>query len=1445
MLKQARNLYFFFFSFILFTASLTAHNDTLCQVIKPDPLVKGFEAEDLSMFGKAKVVKDEKASAGKAVHLSDVKSGFKLKLGKLPVGMHVIFLNAKVTDEAAWYEGKVSKGSYNAQARRRKTLTFKLKVNSKNDGSTEEYLLRVPFSDRYEYMTKIYFHTPEKRNYRAEIFIGENSIVKDVIVDRVELRNPLGRLDFAAFKKKSILHNEKKAALERTAAAKEKKLYSPLRNKPLSVEKRAERDRVLWQNVMPLNANIAQAYSSSWVLRPWQKEAVDKYMKKIGKDMGDWVFAGQTNRHIHPFDVPWKLVNERLGLEYTLADYNSGKPLPKPWPFPEDKSGFYFDKEIFKTEKSFTLCRMSGFIMRRYYAVLAALGFTAKGRTNIEDLPGRYYLLGDLSAAADGAILLAAYAYHYPGYDWNLNCLNNILTLGNYPFNVGSVYGRGSSYQGWSTGEVQVVLDAYDKLFPYIKDNEALAGRIGVFVPWVKTSQDVVKLLDTFLLQRAAQDGVDYVLYSPVVPHAAVLLGANKAGEKYLDKYFSRIYLRSGLMGFGDQIINGYSRDGLNYIGSTYYVSGESRGELGQPADLMGLYRKAGGDRRFDISDPKKFPQLAAMADSLLRLQVAGGHWPGAGDVMDPQNPIRSSVPLDEKEGFRFFARVWRMTKDPRCAWMLVNHLGQGDFTDREWKKITDTAAKERDPVLYQSSSVVEGFGTAIINEGVDSEDLRHKTGMTMRFGAGTGHAHADTLDLEILAFGTRITSDLGGRSSAKYGRPNCMKTYVHNLVEVDETSFNGGTAQNATAVGWLNAFKPSPGAQFVMGSAEAAGHPDVSLYNRGALLVMADEGDGKDVLPSSYVFDVFRVKGGKVHTWSFHGAPSEEFKTNAGLQKAESQLAMKYLGGHRDGTELEGVAGDTVEAEWLMRRKEEVIDGIKLKNAEKAMLRKLYDEKAPRKKTKITLFGHKGSKVMVADWYANKRRQHTFPFLYVRDEAENKRASSLWASIIEPIAGKSVITGKRKLQVDDAGSGSEEAVGFEIKTVFDQTDFLYSALDGERVRTVAGKRKASGRLGFVSRDKGGLRQLHLVGGTELQDKDVSVKLKVSSYSAVIVAADYKIQVVQLDKELPVQVLDGEMLTIGNSSRQKSYKADYVKGRTVKLNRDSAIYQGAVEYVNDKGGAVLDVEPPLYNYIPNFYEGTSITDENGRLIGKASIKLGDRFWYLGFPEARQHQAKISWDDVADVNGDGRKTLAMYVPLRHKNGIRKFAADGKTIETVAAGAKMFDLEVTRIRKDGLMIWTKQHPRDYVDAINVRHPGWPYFDQIIKNESGKRQWTTPMPGDTFELYINGKKADNNTFSDADGDGRALVQLHNYGVGDQITVLTHLYLRRIEKNIYELRANAGCEVSLPGKSIEISKDGKEWRKINTVRSGNMCKAVVSLQDLADGIVQLRINK
>jgi hypothetical protein len=1398
------------------TGVATAHLDTMMQIENPPPLVKEFDAAKCPGVPAESLVKDPAALRGTAVRARVGAPVFRVDFGELERGMYVVYLLARVTTDDAWAGEWLRPLNVRMQLRR-------------SDDSKELWGVRAAFDKDYNDVARFYFHVAAKGRCSAELAVDEGSQV-ELLVDRIQLRNPLGGFAFRPVKTKRLLRTEEEIATMREAAAREKKLPRPLRAQPLAGEARDTADDRIWAGLMPLNAQPENDVHPSMPAMSAEDATTvaEKARQAAGREeIGKWEATG-----LRTYDQSWTLVNKALGLTYTAADYNANRPLPKPWPVPEDKGGFLFEKEAWGISKTGMHGILPGLMHARFNAVRHTL---ETGYDKPDSLVGRYLLLNDAEAAADAAFLLAVFAYHYPGYDYQAFTISNVVKKSKR-FDCSNMLGRGTGYEGWSTPSVIRILQSYDALFPYIQGNAELARRVGRFIPWVKTPEDVVALIDTYFAQRAGEDGITHMLYSSATPWAGVVLGPNEIGRKYLDAYFSRIYLRDSLSGFEDFIINGYSRDGLNYIGSSFYAPGESVGELGDVAAALTRYVRAGGERKYDVADVKRFPLLAALPGSLFDMYVAGGFSSNLGDVAAPDSPRRQNPDL--KEFADLFRDAWRRQRDPRFAWLLFNRAGQDGMSDAEWAEVTQAAGAAKDPFLRQESRVMGGFGLVVMEEGADNPDPLLKRTVTLRTGVGTGHAHPDSLDLQFYSHGLRMLSDLGGRTMSQYGKPSCMSTYVHNVVQVDDDEFTGGP-RNSTGTAWVETFWPGPGAQFTLASARSEAQPQVSLYRRGAALIGVS--DGADGAPAeAYVFDLFRVSGGKVHTWCFKGCPPDEFSVNAPLAAAKSETAQKYLKTHRAGSQLEGTAAEVLDATWRLRRAQDKVTPrqkeITLSNVEQKMLGKDYDAASPRKYTRVSLFGHGGDAVLAGNWYCDefKGREFDWPLLYVRREG---KTDSAWPAVIQAYAGEPTISAMRSL-------GGAPGAAVEVKTRNGFTDVLYQGAGTESV-AIEGDRRVSGEFSFLRRDATGLAAMTLIGGTLLTAPEGTLAFAQPAWQAKVAQSDYGALQITASGRHPARLLTGQQVMLSGGVRHAtSYRVARAEngpgGAALTFDRGAAAFQGGIDYVREDGAAVLDLDPPLHSYHPDYYNGMTAVNEAGQVLGRVTVSKGDRYMFLGWPEWRRHLGRMSLEDLKDANGDGKRTLRMFAatPTWYEKAEGEFAK--KEI-----GEHLLDLEVTRVSADGLKVYYRKHPLLYLDALKTPHPGWPYHEQALKNEEGSKTWRSALPGDTYEFTVDGRKLTKADFPDTDGNGRAMVRFYDYGPGDAVRLTSAAALRRAAPGLFELRANAPVTVALTGKGLEISADGRTWSALKTQTVDGKAQAALGEPELADGKVMIRVKE
>ncbi len=138
------------------------------------------------------------------------------------------------------------------------------------------------------------------------------------------------------------------------------------------------------------------------------------------------------------------------------------------------------------------------------------------------------------------------------------------------------------------------------------------------------------------------------------------------------------------------------------------------------------------------------------------------------------------------------------------------------------------------------------------------------------------GHHHYDSLDLYYWKDGRELLSDLG----YLWDHPDSYqtkRTWAHNLVMVNEQG-----QRHRGRGGSFHLFATLPGVKAMEASSRACEHAD--LYRRTCVQVEHSEG--------SYLADIFRVRGGSVREYVFHG-PHNDYEVR-GLDLAETQLAEK-----------------------------------------------------------------------------------------------------------------------------------------------------------------------------------------------------------------------------------------------------------------------------------------------------------------------------------------------------------------------------------------------------------------------------------------------------------------------------------------------------------------------------------------------------------------------
>jgi len=930
------------------------------------------------------------------------------------------------------------------------------------------------------------------------------------------------------------------------------------------------------------------------------------------------------------------LANPKLGLIYTIDDLARNRPLPGAYPFKDDGAGLYSPdpKDPAKGRAWTPIGLRVHQLYREYYQRIGA------------DLR-RFEKSGKHDDARDAAVALVRWAYAFPTLDFAEYLSNTVHESG--PF------GRDLSCRRRATAAnflphymlyVKPILFQYDRLFERIRGDKLLAESVGRFVPWVKTPTDVIELIDVYLVQTTAKRILRYHYHTdPMdIANLAAVVGDPSVTDPWMEWLFSRTFIYPlPVAGIQDTMISGTTREGTEFVGSTYYAQGE--GAL-RVAEALDAYRAAGGSRRFDLSDPARYPKPVAHAYWRLENVVGGWDFLRIGDVCGPDK-----APGHTLRDLGYARAGWRWTRDPKFAFILKHYGGGKD------PAIDAAAAKcPRAPWLENRSRVLPMWA-GVLEAGCEHDDPRFRRAAYLRVGYGVGHHHHDMLDLQIVAHGLPMTIDGGQRPG--YSSPADRTTRIHNTVEIDGRSGRDHS--------WVTALADHRGARYL---SAAAGRN----LSRQIALIDADEGKGSRklsieqqrpgatlpkgvVTPNSYVFDVFRVAGGQRHTYCFHGPLDDDFQWNAlqpsapaaGGEEAEYLRIFKV----KPELSLAGGAGESFQATWRM-----AVEVPGPGGGEKEMLGRNYDADSPRKFTRLHLLGAKGARAMRARAVCRQWKYEYTNVMVQRRAAAGlaKPLASVFAAVIEPYAGEPFLTGVRRLKVDDPRSGARRAACVEVKTRSGHTDVCFSdSPPGETRAVPEAKLRVAGEFAFYSTDARGLRQATLVGGRLLEAPSVRIEPAEARHEGRVVKVDYLKKQLWLDRPWPNRPVVFEIGRPG-TDHMTTYTAVGVEpageGCLITVRRGADAYRSEVREVKPDGTVACTLKP-LMGYVPGNQDGWVASDDRAtrfwraKYLGGTSFKLRGgpvnvaafgpervlRLWEYGAGDTARHRTSVSWRRV--------------------------------------------------------------------------------------------------------------------------------------------------------------------------------------------------------------------
>ena len=1029
----------------------------------------------------------------------------------------------------------------------REPLYLAMKVNDGLHGDAHAYRLRIGYCDEFYSVAEFYFHATARRRFEAELWVDKGSTV-DLLVHNVSLDDMLAGTVRRAVKTRQTLVTPEELALVREGLpGKERQAIE--KQTACTPEERLARDEAIWNWLPPINAQgyglLNNQAGASFVAQG----TADKSIEEINAQHGEWEAVANIDHNLgmvltrDPQSRKAFLVNRKLGLSYTVDDLAAGRPLPAPYPYPDDGAGLFFPNPA-DPQKGRLLAPIAQGVQdrfRRGYHGMGGLGGYARA----------IHLSGNRELLRDAAVSLIRYAYQFPTID-SANYLTELAVASGFQgLDFRCRQRHDKTYWMPDYSVYLAAIRDYDLLFPFIQGNEELAKSIRRFVPWVETPADLIKLLDVYLVQTTAKRTMRYLdhTHPTAIADLAAALGDTSVTDPWMEWLFAKTFVYPlPPAGIQDVMVSGHDREGAQYIASAFYARGEGASRM---AAALDRYLAAGGNPRFDLSNPALYPKPRAHAEWLLRILVAGCDRARIGDVSGPNlRQGDSLVGLDES-----VRTAWAWSGDPRFAWLLRHVFGRRGDSDADWQRIEEATAKlPRAPWLENRSRAVENWFGAL-ETGQQHDDFRFRRAACVRTGSGTGHQHSDALDLQVFAHGMAMVMDGGARGG--YSEPNDRAARVHSLVEVD--------GKDHLAYGWVQALSDTSGARYLR--ATALPPPACSHFSRQTALVDVDEGQGSKplaaelqkpgarlptdaVTPNSYVFDVFRVAGGKLHTYCCHAMVNDAFQWNARdpapvehLEKetGDSETEAQYLSPFSlsKGQKSAGNAPDILQATWRQVRFEKDTKGGV---SEESILGANFSPGSPPKCTRWHLFGTGGRRALQAQVVMHKSG-YQWTALMVWNRSKGQALDAAYPALVEPYVGEPFITAQRELPVEPNESDALRAVAVEVQMRNGHQDACFADGRSERTRAFQaawGVCRVAGEFAFVSRDGQGLRSVALTGGTLLETPGLRIALADREYTGQITKVGYLKKTFWIDRPWPAACA-GQVLEIQGPGCPTSY----------------------------------------------------------------------------------------------------------------------------------------------------------------------------------------------------------------------------------------------------------------------------------------------------------------
>jgi len=851
-----------------------------------------------------------------------------------------------------------------------------------------------------------------------------------------------------------------------------------------------------------------------------------------------------------------------------------------------------------------------------------------------------YALTGDARYSHKAAVMLARIASEYPKMDYRKQAYHN----GSYPAPcTGKILDL--DWEGSATIEPLAV--AYDEIYDGLGDDTALAAFLagkGIAHPkdFIEANflQEAAKAIETGIVHG----NMNFQEQLAVV--ARVLDNSDPSRGYTTDQMIDWIMNGPGEM--NTLLYNGVTRDGAASEESIGYTSIWTNSFLGLGERLKPLG-----------CDILSNPRLKKMVDFYVQTTVADRFSPCIGDAHGDMTG--GAAPVLNRY---IFGKAYQIWGDPIYA-KVLNRVGwpAPEIAEKpEALEAAEAKAKSLGTDLDLKTRDLGGYGLAVLETGKGDS---HRAA-TLYYGSeGAWHGHFDRLNISMWSRGRCVLPEMGypahwGTQADLWSR----STPTHYCVQIDENR------QAKKHEGHLNLLASGPGVQVMDASGEDAYLGAASLYRRTVAMVDISDED-------SYLFDVFRVKGGKLHDYIFHGLPFGEFSVT-GVELGDPQTKGTLMGKDIEfGKVFDGMSNGGYQ--YLTNPRRGNPDGAWTAN---------WFVKDKDLGLKWTMLPGSPKEVIVADGVPEAAPGNPDRMEYVL--ARNDTGASTFVSLIEPYKNRPSIRRAQTLRPD--GDQLRDELAAVKVDVNGRRDYLFSALDGTCNSAFdSGRIEFAGEFGSISEDNSGVISMLLVNGSVLRIGSCAVRVKCAQH-AKITSVDYKANKVTLDRAVTMpDALVGQVVVISNPRHSASFTIKGVRvesGRTVLDFGDVSMIEGigALKSVDDSSNTV---------HSSNRLGGYGMKWEGKFIPGRALVNeaLSDS-WLITDYDNGVWQVAASSPISAKITADNGKPSRLFYVGEVNVG------DDVMLPAIAS---------VRRNSDGSYITSGTVPFDFTGADQMHHSG----------------------------------------------------------------------------------------------------------------------------------------